>query len=89
MSTRIDRIRGAVLRAEPFCRRCAATGADVPAVAVAPIVPIDQGGKMARRNFQPVCARHATISTRAPALARILNRRLRQKEAEARMQRGK
>jgi hypothetical protein len=88
MSNKVDRVRAVVLRTEPHCRVCAHAGQEVRAVTIAPIVPLDMGGRMARRNLQPVCARHIAPLAKAPALARILRRRLRQKAAEARDHKG-
>lgn len=87
MSNKTDRVRAAVLRAEPNCRVCSRAGHEVRAVTIAPIVPIEMGGTTTRRNLQPVCARHVRPLVKAPALARILRRRLRQKAAEARVHR--
>lgn len=82
--SRRDRMRAAMLRDEPHCRLCARAGADMPAVTIAPIVPIDQGGRRSRANFQPVCERHASPPNRSAVLARIMVRRLRQSERQAR-----
>lgn len=76
-----DKVRRAILRAEPHCRICARGGEEVPAVTVAPIVAIEQGGRRSRDNLQPVCARHGQPAQRAPALARIVRRRLRMEAA--------
>lgn len=85
---RAERVRRNILRAEPNCRLCASLGREERAEAVRPIVPVKQGGTWAKRNLQPVCRRHAGIdNSKNPALARILRRKLRQREAEARNKR--
>ena len=75
--SKADKVRRAVLRAEPHCRICAREGLSVAALTVVPIVALDQGGRALRSNLQPVCARHGAPEKRSPALARILRRRLR------------
>lgn len=84
--SRRNRMREAMLRDEPHCRLCDRAGAAVAAVTIAPIVAIDQGGRRCRANFQPVCARHAEPPQRAAVLARIIARRIRQAERQARME---
>lgn len=58
-TTRWKRLRAAVLRAEPLCRRCAALGRPVPATDVDHV--IRHSGDPRRfwdvGNLQPLCAR--------------------------------
>lgn len=80
---RRERVTRNILQREPNCRPCAALGIEVPAVAVTPVVEIKQGGTWAKRNLQPVCHRHAGAdNSKSPALARILRRKLRQRQIE-------
>lgn len=80
MSNKVDRVRAAVLRAEPHCRICARAGQDVQAVTIAPILPLDMGGRMVRGNLQPVCARHVAPLAKSPALVRVMRKRLRERK---------
>ena len=53
--TRWQRIRKAILLAEPLCRACAAKGEIKPAEHVDHIIPLAQGGTHEARNLQPLC----------------------------------
>ena len=79
-----EKVRRAILKAEPFCRRCGGAGAQMLAITVLPIVPIDMGGSHRRANLQPVCKHHAAqANAMPPAQARILRRRAMQRQIEA------
>lgn len=80
MSNKTDRVRAAVLRAEPNCRVCSRAGHQVSAVTIALIVPIEMGGTATRRNLQPVCARHVAPLAKSPALVRVMRKRLRERK---------
>ncbi len=63
-----DRLRAAVLAAEPLCRNCSAAGERQAAVTVDHIVPKAEGGTDDRANLQPLCGPCRVAKDRVDAL---------------------
>lgn len=78
-----QRMRRALMRAEPNCRECAKAGVETKATHCDHVVPKCLGGPDIASNLQPLCSRHALSKTgREGALIGNMKRRLK-REARA------
>ena len=59
--------RKQVLAEEPLCRMCQAEGRVTPTVIADHIVPLSQGGRTIRSNYQGLCEPHHRAKTAAEA----------------------